>query len=142
MLSTMFSHPSFFCVVAEQDGKIIGSNCLDERTPIAGVGPITIDPAAQNHSAGRQMMQAVIARAAERKFAGVRLVQAAYHNRSLSLYAKLGFVVREPLACMQGTPIQKDAARLSGPPSQTGRSRDLQPPLFASPRPRPRRRTE
>ncbi|MHB8215101.1 MAG: GNAT family N-acetyltransferase [Candidatus Sulfotelmatobacter sp.] len=107
VLSTMFSHPSFFCVVAEQEGKIIGSNCLDERTPIAGVGPITIDPTAQNHSAGRQMMQAVMTRAAERKFAGVRLVQAAYHNRSLSLYAKLGFVVREPLACMQGTSIQK-----------------------------------
>jgi hypothetical protein len=25
VLSMMFSHPSFFCVVAEQDGKIIGS---------------------------------------------------------------------------------------------------------------------
>jgi predicted N-acetyltransferase YhbS len=107
VLSTMFSHPSSFCVVAEQDGKIIGSNCLDERTPIAGVGPITIDPGAQNRSVGRQLMQAVMTRAAERKFAGVRLVQAAYHNRSLSLYAKLGFVVREPLACVQGTPIQK-----------------------------------
>jgi predicted N-acetyltransferase YhbS len=107
VLSTMFSHPSFFGVVAEQNGKIIGSNCLDERTPIAGVGPITIDPGTQNRSVGRQLMQAVIARASERRFAGVRLVQAAYHNRSLSLYAKLGFVVREPLACMQGTPIQK-----------------------------------
>ena len=107
VLSTMFSHPSFFCVVAEQDGKIIGSNCLDERTPIAGVGPITIDYGAQNRALGRQLMQSVMTRAAERKFAGVRLVQAAYHNRSLSLYAKLGFVVREPLACMQGTPIQK-----------------------------------
>ena len=103
----MFSHPSFFCVVVEQKGKIIGSNCLDERTPIAGVGPITIDPGAQNRSMGRQLMQAVMTRAAEKKFAGVRLVQAAYHNRSLSLYAKLGFIVREPLACMQGTPIQK-----------------------------------
>jgi predicted N-acetyltransferase YhbS len=107
VLSTMFSHPSFFCVVAEQDGKIVGSNCLDERTAIAGIGPITIDPGAQNQSVGRQLMRAVISRAAERKFAGVRLVQAAYHNRSLSLYAKLGFVVREPLACMQGSPIQK-----------------------------------
>jgi GNAT superfamily N-acetyltransferase len=102
VLSMMFSHPAFFCVVAEQDGKLIGSNCLDERTPIAGVGPITIDPAAQNRTVGRQLMQAVMARADERKFAGIRLVQAAYHNRSLSLYAKLGFVVREPLACMQG----------------------------------------
>jgi predicted N-acetyltransferase YhbS len=90
VLSTMFSHPSFFGVVAEQNGKIIGSNCLDERTPIAGVGPITIDPGTQNRSVGRQLMQAVIARASERRFAGVRLVQAAYHNRSLSLYAKPG----------------------------------------------------
>jgi len=106
VLSTMLSHPSFFCVVAEQDGKVIGSNCLDERTPIAGVGPITIDPGTQNRSVGRQLMQSVMSRAAERGFAGVRLVQAAYHNRSLSLYAKLGFVVREPLACMQGS-IQK-----------------------------------
>src|ERR1700685_2876923 len=107
VLSVMFAHPGFFCVVAEQDGKLIGSNCLDERTPIVGVGPITVDHAVQNRAAGRQLMQAVMARAAERKFAGVRLVQAAYHNRSLSLYAKLGFAVREPLACMQGTPIQK-----------------------------------
>jgi len=75
VLSTMFSHPSFFCVVAEQDGKVIGSNCLDERTPVAGVGPITIDPGTQNRSVGRQLMQAVMSRAAEREFAGVRLVR-------------------------------------------------------------------
>ena len=103
----MFSHPSFFCVVAEQDGKIIGSNCLDERTLIAGVGPITIDPSSQNRSVGRQLMQAVMTRAQERKFVGVRLVQAAYHNRSLSFTRSSTFVVREPLACMQGTPIRK-----------------------------------
>jgi GNAT superfamily N-acetyltransferase len=107
ILSMMFSHPGFFCVVAEQDGKVVGSNCLDERTPIAGVGPITIDPASQNRAAGRQLMQAVMARAGERKSAGIRLVQAAYHNRSLSLYAKIGFVVREPLSCMQGAAIHK-----------------------------------
>jgi GNAT superfamily N-acetyltransferase len=110
VLSMMFGHPGFFCVVAEQDGKIIGSNCLDERTPVAGVGPITIDPAAQNRAAGRELMQAVMSRAAERKFAGIRLVQAAYHSRSLSLYAKLGFVVREPLACMQGRALQQTPA--------------------------------
>jgi GNAT superfamily N-acetyltransferase len=107
VLSAMFSHAGFYCVVAEQDGKIIGSNCLDERTPIAGVGPITVDASAQNRAAGRALMQAVLTRATERKFAGVRLVQAAYHNRSLSLYAKLGFVVREPLACMQGPAMKK-----------------------------------
>jgi GNAT superfamily N-acetyltransferase len=120
VLSVMFSHPAFFCVVAEQGGKVIGSNCLDERTPIAGVGPITIDPAAQNRTAGRQLMQAVMTRAAERKFAGIRLVQAAYHNRSLSLYAKLGFVVREPLSCMQGPAIQKTPPGYRVRPAQTG----------------------
>ena len=107
ILSEMFSHPGFFCVVAEQGGTIVGSNCLDERASIAGVGPITVDPTAQNRTAGRALMQAVMIRAAERKFAGTRLVQAAYHNRSLSLYAKLGFVIREPLACMQGPAMQK-----------------------------------
>jgi len=103
VFSTVFSHPSFYCVVAEENGRIVGSNCLDERTPIAGVGPITISTSAQNRSVGRQLMVTAMSRAQEKKFAGVRLVQAAYHSRSLSLYAKLGFVVREPLACMQGS---------------------------------------
>jgi predicted N-acetyltransferase YhbS len=106
ILSSLFSHPSFFCVVAEQNGQIIGSNCLDERNTIAGVGPITIDPAAQNQSVGRQLMQAVMSRSEAKGFAGIRLVQAAYHNRSLALYAKLGFQIREPLACMQGKPLR------------------------------------
>jgi GNAT superfamily N-acetyltransferase len=107
VLGMMFSHPGFFCVVAEHNGKIIGSNCLDERTPIAGVGPITVDPEAQNVGAGRQLMQAVMDRAAERKFAGVRLVQAAFHGRSMSLYAKLGFDIQEPLVVMQGPAIHR-----------------------------------
>ena len=107
LLSMMFGHPEFFTVVAELDGKIVGSNCLDERAPIAGLGPITIDPNVQNKRIGRVLMQAALDRAAERKFAGVRLVQSAYHNRSLSLYTKLGFDVREPLSCLQGPPMQK-----------------------------------
>ena len=102
IITLMFSHPAFYCVVAERDGRILGSNCLDERSSIAGVGPITIDPEAQNSGVGRQLMQAVMNRAAERKFAGVRLVQAAFHARSMSLYAKLGFDIQEPLVVMQG----------------------------------------
>jgi hypothetical protein len=49
-------------------------------------------------------MQDVMRRASDRGTPGVRLLQSAYHNRSLSLYAKLGFQVRDLLACMQGTP--------------------------------------
>ncbi len=107
LLTQMFSHPGFYCVVAEVDGRIAGSNCLDERDTIAGVGPITIDPGVQNRGVGRKLMDAVLDRARERNFAGVRLVQAAFHNRSLSLYTTLGFDVREPLSVMQGRAIKK-----------------------------------
>ena len=105
LLSIVFSHPGFFCAVAEENGKVVGSNCMDERDSIAGIGPITIDPQTQNRAVGRELMRAVLDRAAEKHFSGVRLVQATFHNRSLSLYAKLGFVAREPLSCMQGPPI-------------------------------------
>jgi len=107
ILTQLFSHPGFYCVVAEADGRLAGSNCLDERNAIAGVGPITIDPQAQNRGVGRKLMDAVLDRARERNFAGVRLVQAAFHNRSLSLYTTLGFDVREPLSVMQGPAIKK-----------------------------------
>jgi N-acetylglutamate synthase-like GNAT family acetyltransferase len=107
VISMMFSHPGFHCVVAEQDGRIVGSNCMDERSAIAGIGPITIDPSVQNGGLGRQLMMAVMDRAAEQRFPGVRLVQAAFHNRSMCLYAKLGFEIREPLVVMQGRPIHQ-----------------------------------
>lgn len=105
MLSMLFAHPGFYAVVAERDGRIIGSNVLDERSPIAGIGPITVAPGTQNAGVGRQLMLHVIERASARSFPGVRLVQAAFHNRSLSLYTKLGFDPREPLSCIQGPPI-------------------------------------
>lgn len=107
VLSQMFSSPDFYCVVAEIEGRIVGSNALDERSIIAGIGPITIDPRAQNLGVGRSLMQAVMDRANERHVAGIRLVQAAFHNRSLSLYTGLGFDVREPLSCVQGRSLER-----------------------------------
>jgi predicted N-acetyltransferase YhbS len=107
LLSSTFSHPGFYCVVAEADGHIAGSNCMDERSVIAGVGPITVDPNVQNRGVGRKLMDAVLDRAREHSVAGVRLVQAAFHNRSLSLYTTLGFDIREPLSVMQGPAIRK-----------------------------------
>ena len=102
VLTQMLANPKFYSVVAEIDGRIVGSNFLDERNTIAGVGPITVDPTVQNRTIGRRLMDAVHERAADRNFAGVRLIQAGFHTRSLSLYTKLGYDVREPLACMQG----------------------------------------
>jgi GNAT superfamily N-acetyltransferase len=118
LVGKLFSHPRIYCVVAEMAGRIAGSNCLDERCAISGVGPITVDPASQNTGIGRKLMQAVLDRAWQNGCAGVRLVQAAFHNRSLSLYTTLGFDSREPLSCMQGPPLKRQIAGSSVRPAQ------------------------
>ena len=105
VLTRMLANSNSYSVVAEIDGRIVGSNFLDERNSIAGVGPITVDPTVQNRAIGRRLMDAVHERAAEKDFAGVRLIQAGFHTRSLSLYAKLGYDVREHLACIQGNAL-------------------------------------
>jgi GNAT superfamily N-acetyltransferase len=104
-VSGLIAHPGFFGVVAEREEKIVGSNFLDERSMISGVGPITVDPGVQDRGIGRVLMDAVLERGAQRRAPGVRLLQVAYHNRSMSLYATLGFDIREPFAVMQGDPL-------------------------------------
>jgi GNAT superfamily N-acetyltransferase len=123
LLSMLFSNPGSYCVVAQIDGRIVGSNVLDERSTIAGVGPISVDPDVQNLGVGRSLMQAVLDRANldranERRAAGIRLVQAAFHNRSLSLYARLGFDVREPISCIQGRPLERNVPGCHVRPAQ------------------------
>jgi GNAT superfamily N-acetyltransferase len=107
LFAELIGHERFYDVMAEIDGRVVGSNFMDERNPIAGIGPITVDPAVQNDKIGRVLMQAALERARERGFAGVRLLQAGYHSRSLALYLKLGFDAREHLSCLQGPAIGK-----------------------------------
>jgi GNAT superfamily N-acetyltransferase len=109
-------------VIAESDRRVVGSNFLWEHAAIAGVGPITVDPTVQNAQVGRTLMNHVLERARKRGFAGVRLVQAAYHQRSLSLYTKLGFDAREPLVTMQGEPIRRS---IPGFPVRAARTDDV-----------------
>jgi predicted N-acetyltransferase YhbS len=98
----LVTNPGFHGVIAERDGHIVGSSFLDERGPICAIGPVSVDPAAQDARVGQALLGAMLERATERGAAGVRLVQISYHNRSLSLYAKLGFDVRETFAAMHG----------------------------------------
>jgi predicted N-acetyltransferase YhbS len=118
----LLSHPGFYGIVAEVDGQVVGSNFLDERSLIAGLGPITVDPAVQNRQVGRRLMQAALARVDDEGRPGVRLVQSAYHSRSLALYATLGFHVREGLACMHGPPVP---AAVSGRAVRPARETDI-----------------
>ncbi len=102
MMNSWIPHPSVWGVVAERDGRVVGSNFLDERSPIRGVGPITVDPSGQNAGVGRRLMEAVIERGKDAP--GVRLLQDAFHMRSLCLYESLGFDVKEPVAVTTGKP--------------------------------------
>lgn len=102
LVAALIARDDVHAVVAELDGRVVGSNFLWEGSAIAGVGPITVDPQVQDAGIGRRLMQAVLERAEARGAAGVRLLQAGYHMRSMSLYAKLGFDVREPLLTLQG----------------------------------------
>jgi predicted N-acetyltransferase YhbS len=90
-------------VVAAQGGQLVGSNFMSWEPLVAGIGPITVDPDHQDSGAGKAMMLAALDEARARGVASVRLVQAAYHARSLSLYTKLGFDPREPLVQLTGT---------------------------------------
>ena len=105
LLTQLAGSPGFYGVVAEEGGSILGSNYVDERSPIVGLGPITVDPAAQNRGVGAALMRHMIERAARNGAAGLRLLQSGYHTRSLSLYTKLGFAIREPIANLQGAPL-------------------------------------
>lgn len=108
LVGSLLARDDVYSVVAEADGRVLGSNFLWESGTIAGVGPITIAPTAQNVAVGRRLMEDVLRQARERNVAGVRLCQAAYHNRSLSLYIKLGFDAREPLSNIQGSAIGQE----------------------------------
>lgn len=98
----LVGHPGVWGVVAELDGRVVGSNFMDERSQITGLGPITVDPNVQNQSIGRSLMERAITRVRDEKRPGVRLLQATYHNRSLCLYSRLGFEARTLLSAVQG----------------------------------------
>lgn len=100
--------PAVFGVVAESGGRVVGSNFLSEWDAVRSVGPITVDPTFQSRGTGRRLMEAVVERG--RGSSGVRLVQDSFNTASLSLYASLGFEVKEPLALIEGVPGGEPAA--------------------------------
>ena len=122
LLGYLLTRPDVHGVVAELDGRVVGSNFVWEDDAVAGIGPITVEPQAQNGRVGRKLMEAVLERARERGIPSVRLVQAAYHSRSLSLYTRLGFDVREPLSLLQGPPLGK---RIEGRVVRAGTAADF-----------------
>jgi GNAT superfamily N-acetyltransferase len=102
------SLPRNFQVAARIGNRVVGSNFMILLDSVAGVGPITIDPACQGQGIGRLLMQAALDYAEQNHFQKLRLLQDTYNTSSLSLYAALGFDVREPIGMMKA-PISSSA---------------------------------
>lgn len=96
--------PGRFGVAAVVNGRLAGSNFMMVADAVAGLGPITVDPDCQARGVGRRLMQAALEFAASRGIAQIRLMQDSYNTASLSLYASLGFEVREPVGLMVAGP--------------------------------------
>jgi GNAT superfamily N-acetyltransferase len=102
--------PTVYGLVAEINGRVVGSTFMNERDPIYSVGPVSVDPGIQEQGVGRRMMEAVVERG--RNAAGIRLTQDAFNTASMPLYASLGFDVAEPLVLIEGTPRGAPAAEV------------------------------
>jgi predicted N-acetyltransferase YhbS len=116
LVDAFVANPGIWGVVAERDGRIVGSNFVDERGSVRGVGPITVAPEGQDSGVGRRLMRAVLERG--KKAPGIRLLQDAFHMRSLALYESLGFDVKEPVAVVAGRPRSEPVSDVEVRPLQ------------------------
>lgn len=96
----LINSPWYFDIVAENSGEVVGCGFMDERNPIRGIGPVSVDRTFQGKGTGKQIMKALLEQGKEAP--GIRLVQESFNLASLSLYISLGFEVKEPLVLMEG----------------------------------------
>jgi predicted N-acetyltransferase YhbS len=104
MLGMMVSRSDFYSVVALLDGQVVGSNFLSLSDPVAGIGPVSVEPCHQGKDIGLALMQDVVDQGRRRGIERVRLLQETINVGSLSLYASMGFDSREEVAYMQAAP--------------------------------------
>ncbi|MEG4213340.1 GNAT family N-acetyltransferase [Microcoleus sp. S13_B4] len=100
IIGLLIDSPLFFDVVAESSGAVVGCGFMDERNPIRGIGPVSVDRTFQGRGTGREIMKVLLERGQDAR--GIRLVQESFNMASLSLYASLGFEVKEPFVLMEG----------------------------------------
>ena len=90
--------------VAEKDGYVVGSvfvTAVDD-CPAGAIGPLTVEPAHEG-GVGAALMQEAVTEAARMGIVQLRLIQSPTHLRSLALYTKAGFDLREPLLVVTNT---------------------------------------
>jgi GNAT superfamily N-acetyltransferase len=104
LIGMMVSRSDYFAVAACVKGRLAGSNFMSVGDEVAGVGPISVDPALDGRGIGRCLMHAVLEHAHTIRKTQVRLLQTAFNTKSVSLYASLGFDVCGPIGVMAAKP--------------------------------------
>ncbi len=104
VMGMLVQRDDFYSVSALDDGQVVGSNFLSLMDPVAGVGPVTVDPFYQGQGVGRALMQDVINYAQHNNIRQVRLFHDSFNVASLSLYTSMGFDVKDSVALMQAAP--------------------------------------
>lgn len=87
-------------LVAESEGRIVGSAFMNEARPIRAIGPVSVHPDFQGRGIGHRLMDVLLDRA--NTAPSVRLTQDAFNTSSLGLYTSLGFNTVESLALVHG----------------------------------------
>jgi GNAT superfamily N-acetyltransferase len=108
LIKMLLGNPNSWGVLAERQGKILGSIFLHRFPPssVAAIGPLTVHPSAEGIGVGRKLMDAALTQSRKENYDQIRLVQSPSHIRSFVLYTKCGFVLREPLFLIQGQPLK------------------------------------
>jgi predicted N-acetyltransferase YhbS len=104
LLRMLLDNPNSYGILAEKETQILGSIFIHKfpPSPIAVIGPLTVDPAVEGGGIGNILMNGAVSYAYSQNYEQVRLVQSPSHIRSFVLYTKSGFTLREPLFLMQG----------------------------------------
>lgn len=112
LIGMLVSRTDYFGVAAHVNGRLAGSNFMSVGDEVAGVGPISVDPALDGRGIGRCLMGAVMEHAHTIGKTQVRLLQTAFNTKSLSLYASLGFDVCASIGVMAARPAANPDPRV------------------------------
>ncbi|MCI0796560.1 MAG: GNAT family N-acetyltransferase [Chloroflexi bacterium] len=90
-------------IVALQNGEVVGSTWLRLEDDIAAFEDVNTAPSKQGNGVARALMTHGLEVANGLGYAKIRLTQSAHNSTALSLYASLGFEVKETFAEMKAT---------------------------------------
>lgn len=111
VIGSLIRDETIYGVAARLDGRLVGSNFIELTDGASGIGPVSVDPAAQSGGVGRAMMEDVLRHARESGIERVRLMQDSFNMTSLALYASLGFDTKAPVAMMEPAPAESPNVR-------------------------------